>query len=253
MARRSCRKRANLLRSRRVLITGGSSGIGAATVERFLAGGASVANLDRLHRQGAAQAVSITADLADPHSALQGVEEAVTQLRGLDVLVCCAGIDRQGTVEETSVEDWDHVLAVNLRGVFLCAKSAIPHLRAAGGGVIIIVASQLSFVAQQRSAAYCASKGGALQLARAICLDYAAEGIRACAVCPGPTLTPMFDAQMEQSRDAGAERAMLLSKELHGRFIAPEEIAEAIWYLASPGAASVIGSALVVDGGYVIH
>jgi NAD(P)-dependent dehydrogenase (short-subunit alcohol dehydrogenase family) len=240
-------------RRSRVLVTGGSSGIGAATVERFLAGGASVANLDRAHFDSRAGAISIAADLADPASALMGVEEAATKLEGLDIVVCCAGIDRHGTVEETTVDDWDHVFAVNLRGVFLCAKAAIPHLRAAGGGVIVIVASQLSFVAQRRSAAYCASKGGALQLARAISLDYAGEGIRACAVCPGPTLTPMFDAQMEQSSDAEAERSMLLAKELHGRFIAPEEIAEAIWYLASPGAASVIGSALVVDGGYVIH
>lgn len=239
----------------RVVVTGGASGIGAATVARFLAGGARVASLDRVSQVEPTvdRLTTMTVDLADSAAVIPAIEQAVTRLQGLDVLVCCAGIDHHGTIEQTEPEDWDRVFAVNVRAVFLSAKAAIPHLREAGGGGIVVVASQLAFVVQPNAAAYCASKAAAAHLARAISLDHGLEGIRANAVCPGPTLTPMFDAHMAAATDPAAEQASLLRKQVHGRFTTPEEIAEAVWYLASPGAASTIGTALVVDGGYSIH
>jgi NAD(P)-dependent dehydrogenase (short-subunit alcohol dehydrogenase family) len=171
-------------------------------------------------------------------------------LGGIDVLVCSAGVDRSGSVETCTVDDWDRVFAVNLRGVFLCAKATIPYLRAAGGGVIVIIASQMGLVAQPDMAAYCASKAGAIHLARAISVDHARDGIRANAVCPGPTLTPLAEARWSLAGDLDATRAAVAARQLHGRITMPTEIADAVWYLASPGAASVLGTALVVDGGY---
>lgn len=240
------------MNQRRVIVTGGSSGIGAATVARFISQSDRVANIDVTPVTTDA-VIQIAADLADATAASQATVDAATALGGLDVLVCAAGIDHNGTIDETSSDQWDRVLAVNLRAVFLCSKAAMPYFREAGGGVIVVVASQLAFVAQETSAAYCASKAAAAHLARAISLDHAHEGIRAVSVCPGPTLTPMFDRHMAESADPGAEEAKLLAMQVTGRFVDPMEIADAILYLASPAARSVVGTSLTVDGGYVIH
>ena len=121
------------------------------------------------------------------------------------------------------------------------------------GRTIVVVASQLALVAQPRAAAYCCAKSAVVQLARAISLDHGYEGIRANAVCPGPTQTPMLDAHVRAAPDPEAERRAILCQKVHGRFVTTEEIADAIWYLASSGAASTLGASLVVDGGYTIQ
>jgi len=236
--------------ARRVLVTGAASGIGAATVRRFRADGADVAALDV--DSGALVSVDaevrVVADVADADAVAAGVEDAAAALGGLDVLVCSAGVIAHGTVLETPPDEWERLFAINVRGVYLCARAAIPHLRSAGGGAIVTVASQLAVVAQRRTAAYCATKGAVLQLTRALALDHAADGIRVNAVCPGPTLTPMVTSLFSRAElDEYAATA-----HAHGRMVEPEEIAEAIAYLASPSAGSTIGAALVVDGGYTI-
>jgi NAD(P)-dependent dehydrogenase (short-subunit alcohol dehydrogenase family) len=238
--------------SRRIVITGGSSGIGASTAARFVSQGDRVANIDVTPGTNE-EVMHLVADLADATAATTAMVDAATALGGLDVLVCSAGVDHQGTIDNTTSDEWDRVLAVNLRAVFLCSKAAMPYFREAGGGVIVVVASQLAFVAQETSAAYCASKAAAAHLARAISLDHTHEGIRAVAVCPGPTLTPMFDRHMAEASDPAAEEAKLLAMQLTGRFVDPTEIADAIVYLASSAARSVVGATLTVDGGYVIH
>jgi NAD(P)-dependent dehydrogenase (short-subunit alcohol dehydrogenase family) len=232
----------------RALVTGGASGIGAATVHRLRADGATVAVLDTnaglLDRSPAE--VRLVADVSQEAEVERTVAEAAEALGGLDAVVAGAGILRRGTVAETSVEDWDRVFAVNVRGVFLTARAAIPHLRQAGGGAIVIVASQLSFVGQPANAAYVASKGALTSLARTMAIDHSAEGIRVNAVCPGPTDTPMQDS-FGQAAEA---RAGLARMQLHARLVTPDEVADAIAYLLSPRAASTLGTALVVDGGY---
>jgi NAD(P)-dependent dehydrogenase (short-subunit alcohol dehydrogenase family) len=240
---------------RRVLITGGASGIGASCVHRFASTGDRVVSLDRGGPTGDKDrgGTTVIADIGDPGSAVAGVDEAAKVLGGLDILVCSAGVDRPGSVADTTLNDWDHVMAVNLRGVFLCAKTAISYFRRGGGGAIVIIASQMGLVGGKGSAAYSASKAGAISLARSIAIDHGREGVRANAVCPGPTLTPMFEQHCAQTGDAEAARERSTRMELHGRLIEPEEIAEAVWYLASPLAASTLGTALVVDGGYVAH
>jgi NAD(P)-dependent dehydrogenase (short-subunit alcohol dehydrogenase family) len=156
-------------------------------------------------------------------------------------------------VADTAPDDWDRVLAVNLRGVYLTGRAAIPHLRAAGGGAIVNIASQLGLVAAARAAAYCASKGAVISLTRAMAIDHAPDGIRVNCVCPGPTDTPLLEPYFASSADPAGERKAYEAMQLHGRLVTPEEIAGAVAYLAAPGASSTTGAALVVDGGYIVR
>ena len=164
-----------------------------------------------------------------------------------------AGVDHQGTIDDTTSDEWDRVLAVNLRAVFLCSKAAMPYFREAGEGVIVVVASQLAFVAQETSAAYCASKAAAAHLARAD--PPATTPTRASELWPSAlaTLTPMFDRHMAEQIRICAEEAKLMAMQFTRRFADPSEIADVIIYLASPAARSIVGASLIVDGGYVIH
>jgi len=237
------------------VVTGGASGIGAATVRRLRGEGLRVAALDvgrdRLARVEAE--VHVVADVSSEEDARRGIDESAAALGGLDVVVASAGVAGRGTVEETPLEEWERVFAVNVRGVYLTARAAIPHLRRAGGGAIVVVASQLGLVAAPAAAAYCASKGAAVMLTRAMAVDHGAEGIRVNCVCPGPTTTPLLEEYFELSADPALEQARYAEAQVHGRLLKPEEIADAIAYLASPGASSTIGAALVVDGGYSIR
>jgi 2-keto-3-deoxy-L-fuconate dehydrogenase len=240
---------------RRAVVTGGASGIGAATVRRLRHDGVQVAALDvDGGRIGEVDAdAHVVADVTSEDDARRGIDEAAAALGGVDVVVACAGVAGRGTVETTSLEEWERVFAVNVRGVYLTAKAAIPHLREAGGGAIVVVASQLGLVAAANAAAYCASKGAAVMLTRAIAVDHGAEGIRANCVCPGPTTTPLLASYFALSADPASEQARYAEAQVHGRLIEAEEIADAVAYLASPGASSTIGAALVVDGGYSIR
>ncbi len=240
---------------RRVLVTGGASGIGAACVLRFQSDGCSVAVLDRDERALAASPAEFgtTCDVSDADSLAAAVDEAVSALGGLDVVVAAAGIAARGTVADTEPGEWDRVLAVNLRGVYLTGRAAIPHLRAAGGGAIVNIASQLGIVAAAGAAAYCASKGAVISLTRAMAIDHGHEGIRVNCVCPGPTDTPLLEPYFGGAPDPAAERRAYEAMQLHSRLVTAEEIAGAVAYLADPGSSSTMGAALVVDGGYVIR
>lgn len=239
----------------RVVVTGAASGIGAATATRFRADGARVAGIDR-DAEGLAQVeldARLVAEVSAPDEITPAIDEAAERLGGLDVAVACAGIATRGTVADTPPADWERLFAVNTYGVFLTARAAIPHLRAAGGGAIVNVASQLGLVAAANAAAYCASKGAVVQLTRAMAIDHGPEGIRVNCVCPGPTDTPLLAPYFAAAPDPEAERLTYENAQVHGRLVTAEEIADAIVYLASPRAASTIGAALVVDGGYSIR
>jgi NAD(P)-dependent dehydrogenase (short-subunit alcohol dehydrogenase family) len=240
---------------RRVLITGGASGIGAACVRRFQADGCSVAALDRDERRLADSPaeLALQVDVSDAGALEAAVGQAVSGLGGLDVVVAAAGIAARGTVAGTEPADWDRVLAVNLRGVYLTGRASLPHLRAAGGGAIVNIASQLGLVAAANAAAYCASKGAVVSLTRAMAIDHGPEGIRVNCVCPGPTDTPLLEPYFGGAADPAAERKAYEAMQLHERLVTAEEIADAVAYLASPGASSTMGAALVVDGGYSVR
>jgi len=247
------------LASRVALITGAGSGIGLAIAARFAASGAAVAvvdrdgdrataAVDRLARAGG-RALAIPGDVTEAATCGAAVARVVERFGRLDVLVNSAGIIRRATVLETTEADWDRVMAVNVRSIYLMAREAIPRMVATGGGVVITIGSGWGLVGGRRAAAYCASKGAVVQLTKAMALDHAPDGIRVVCICPGDTDTPMLRdeaAQLGETEDAflaGAARRPL------GRVGTPADIAEAALFLASDAAAFVTGTTLVVDGG----
>ncbi len=240
-----------------VLVTGASSGIGAATARAFGEAGARLVltGLDaeagesvahEIARAGG-EAAFVHGDLSEKAFCARLVEDAAARLGGrLDVLVNNAGLSRRGNAEETSDDDWRLTMAVNLDAVFYLSRAAIALMRRGGGGVIVNTASELAATATRRAVAYCASKGGVLQLTRAMALDHAREGIRVNAICPGPIDTALLTGGRD---DAEAELAAIAEETPMGRVGRPEEIAAAILFLASDEASFMTGAALLVDGG----
>jgi NAD(P)-dependent dehydrogenase (short-subunit alcohol dehydrogenase family) len=232
-----------------VVVTGGASGIGAATVARLRERDAEVTVLDRAFEEEPPPGVAaIEADVTDPAALGAAFDRAAAELGGIDAIVAAAGVALLGTIEATGPEDWDRVFAVNARGVYLSAKAAMPHLRRGKEPAIVNVASQLGLVANAGNAAYCASKGAVIQLTRAMAIDAVEAGIRVNAVCPGATRTPMTTRHYSDSEDRRDQ-----DRQLIGRLLEPDEIAAPIVFLASPAASGMVGAIVVVDGGYTIH
>lgn len=235
------------------VVTGGASGIGRATVGRLLADGFLLAVLDLVAEDAAEVAgeagIGIAADVADGAAAERAIREVVDAFGRIDVLVNNAGITGSvaATVcHETPLDDWDRVMAVNVRGPFLCTRAAIPTMLRQGSGHVITVASIAGLVAFPGRCAYTTSKGAALMFAKSLAADYAAAGIRSNAVCPGFVETPMTQWRL----DIPELRAQVESHIPVGRVAQPDDIADAISLLASDRLAYMTGHALVVDGGW---
>jgi NAD(P)-dependent dehydrogenase (short-subunit alcohol dehydrogenase family) len=246
------------LAGRIAVVTGGASGIGRATAHLFAAQGATVVIADRDRAGAAATADQIVAAGGRAHAEpadvtvdadCRRVVERAAGLGGLHVLFNNAGIIRRATVLDLAEEDWDRVMQVNVKSIYLMTRHAVPLMERSGGGAIVNTASGWGLTGGPRAVAYCASKGAVVLLTKAMAIDHAAADIRVNCVCPGDTDTPMLRSE---ARQLGAREDRFLAEAAHrplGRVGTPEEIARAVLFLASDDASFVTGTALVVDGG----
>jgi NAD(P)-dependent dehydrogenase (short-subunit alcohol dehydrogenase family) len=251
----------NALAGKVVLVTGAASGIGRATALLFAREGAAVALFDRDETGGAAVARAIETergraffapgDVTRDADCSRAVDETDARFGGLHVLFNNAGIIRRASLPETSEEDWDRVMQVNVKSIFLLSRRAIPVMERAGGGVIINTASNWGLVGGARAAVYCASKGAVVILTKAMALDHGAHNIRVNCICPGDTDTPMLRSEAVMLGEP-VDRFMQESAQVPLRRVArPEDIAQAALYLASDASSFVSGAPLIVDGGFV--
>lgn len=239
-----------------MLITGAAGGVGRATVKVFAEAGWHVIGVDRAEFGEAfpAEGLFIQADISDPAELNRIYQKAHAYSPWLSAVVNNAAIQISKPIMETSAEEWDAVMASNLRTVFLGAKLAFPLLKASGGGAIVNVSSVHAIATSGNVASYAASKGGLLALTRAMAIEFAPENIRVNAILPGAVDTPMLRASMERGNLSGGnvtERLENLArKTVNGRVGQPEEIARAIYFLADGNQSSFMtGQALVIDGG----
>lgn len=241
------------------IVTGAASGIGRATARLFADEGASVVVADRDEAQGGAVVDAIKqaggtatfakVDVSSPEDVKRMIDVAVRTYGNLDVLFNNAGIEgEQAPTADCTLENWDRVISINLKGVFLGMKYGIPEMLKNGGGAIINTASVAGLVGFQGMPAYCASKGGIIQLTKTAALEYATQGIRANVICPGVIWTPM----VERFTSAGDEvRAGMEALEPVGRFGTAEEVARMALFLASDDSSFCTGAPFIIDGGFV--
>lgn len=231
------------------LVTGAASGIGAATVRLLVERGATVLLCDRDRERVEQLAVELrqpwqAVDISQPEEVVELVRWARAAVPQLNLAVHSAGVEgKSAPLVEMSLHDFDTVIAINLRGTFLVMQGLLPWMLEAGGGAYVNVASPLGLVGAPGAAAYCASKGGVIQLTRVAAIEYSRRGVRVNCVCPGIADTPMT------ARDIAASGPLERYDNLLQRMATPEEIAEAILFLTSPAASFIVGSALIVDGG----
>jgi 2-keto-3-deoxy-L-fuconate dehydrogenase len=237
---------ANRFTGRRALVTGAGSGIGEAVARRLHAEGAEVV----LTNLSAEQIDAIAAELGERATPVEldvRDEDAVREVvRDIDVLANVAGIGSTTAAPGTPLEVWEDVLAVNARGTFLCCKHAIPGMVERGGGSIVNIASVAGLIGLRNRVAYSASKGAVIAMTRALAVDHVEDGVRVNAVCPGTVDSPWVRRLVEE---VGESLDALRARQPMGRLGRPDEIAEAVAYLASDDAAFVTGTAFVIDGG----
>jgi NAD(P)-dependent dehydrogenase (short-subunit alcohol dehydrogenase family) len=241
------------LAGRKALVTGGASGIGRATVARLLRDGAAVVIADA-NPTGLEQAVSelhasgdvsgLVVDVTDRRQVEAQTREAAARLGGLDILVTSAGVTHPATAWETDLADWDRVLGINLTGTFLCVKAAAPFMISRAFGRIVLLGSITATHVWSGRAAYAASKGGVLALAKSCAADLAPHGVTVNVVSPGPIATPQTE-----TLHSPAMREKVRSRTPMGRYGTPEEVADVIAFLCSDDARFVTGHELRVDGG----
>ena len=241
------------LAGRAAVVTGVGSGLGKAIAGELAAEGAAVLGCDVDDRAGEQTMAGIGrfrhADVSREADVAALVDESVAVFGRLDLMVNNAAIQLEQELVETTEDELDRVLAVNLKGPFFGCKHAVRVMRPAGGGVIVNVASILALVGDGILAAYCAAKGGVLGITRATAVQYGAEGIRCNAICPGDIDTPLVQAYFNTSADPEALRRQVAGEYPLGRIAQPREIARAVVFLASDDSSFMTGEAMVVDGG----
>ena len=241
------------------LITGASSGIGRGIALRLAEMGAATVLFDIDQRKGESvateisrqgrQALLICGDVRSSQDCKRAAQEAIQQFSKIDILCNNAGIAIRKSVDALTEDEWDRAVDVTLKSVFLLSREAIPYMIRAGGGTIINTGSGWGLKGGHQAASYCAAKGGVVNLTRAMAIDYGKYNIRVNCVCPGDVDTPMLRsecAQLGESPDAFMKEA---ATRPIARVGTPEDVANAVLFLASPMSAWVTGTTLVVDGG----
>ena len=246
-----------------VIVTGAGRGIGEGIAKRFAREGAAVVAAQRTPEEGdrvveqivadGGRAISVQADVGDPESVEALVEQTLETYGSLDTIVNNAGVGLIRSVVDTTMDEYDTLMDINLRGVFLCMKYAIPPMLEQGVGSVINIASVASFVAFPDDAAYCASKGAVLMLTKQAALDFGMQGVRVNAICPGFIETPMLHEYCEGQGDPEATMADVVAFHPMGRLGQVDDVASAAVYFASDDSAWVTGASLPVDGGMLVR
>ncbi|WP_322092484.1 SDR family NAD(P)-dependent oxidoreductase [Paraburkholderia bannensis] len=254
-----------ILSERHAVVTGGGSGIGAATAAMLLRAGARVTLMGRdaakLEMQRAAlgggeKVACVSVDVADENAVTAAFAHAVEGLGDIDILVNNAGQATAAPFAQTDLALWKRMLDVNLTGAFLCTRAALPAMLAKKNGRIVNVASTAGQVGYPYVAAYCASKHGVIGMTRALALEVATQGVTVNAVCPGYTETELLQASLDQitrktSRSEAEARSILVRHNPQQRFVQPDEVANAVLWLCAPGSSAITGQSISVSGGEI--
>jgi len=242
-------------------ISGAASGMGAGIARLFAREGAAVALADVQTAKGQAVTEQIRAeggrasfigcDVRDERLVRSSIEQTVREFGGLHTIVNCAGIVQVKLLHELEVADWDRLMDINVKSIFLSVKHGIGHLRKNPRSYVVNIGSIGSYISQSRTPAYIASKGAVLMLSKSIALDYAADGVRCNCVCPGITDTPMLREHLNATADPEATLRDRLRRVPMGVSLTADDIAKAVLYLSCEDSAGVTGTSLVIDGGYL--
>lgn len=231
------------------VVTGGGSGIGAACVRAFAAGGASVGVLDLDPGQDGERVRAVRCDLADDAAVRSGIDAIVAAFGGIEILVNNAGISAVGPVEANDDAEWARVLDINVIGMARVTRAALPHLRRSEHAAIVNVSSIAAWAGIPERALYSASKGAVHALTLAMAADLVTDRIRVNCVCPATVDTPWVERLLARTADPAGEKERLRARQPMGRLVTPEEVAEAICFLAGPRSGATTGTAIAVDGG----
>jgi NAD(P)-dependent dehydrogenase (short-subunit alcohol dehydrogenase family) len=231
------------------IVTGGASGLGAAIAARLHELGASVCVFDVNPDAAPAEHFALAVDVSDDESVRAAVASVEQKFGRIDIVVNNAGIGAQGTVEENDSSEWHRLWDVNVVGMARVSSATLPSLRKSPSAAIVNIGSIGAVVGLPQRALYSATKGAVLALTRAMAVDHLREGIRVNAINPGTSDTPWVGRLLAAADDPAAERAALGARQPHGRLVSPDEIADAVAYLASPRSGSTTGIELAVDGG----
>lgn len=251
------------LKGRIALVTGAASGIGRAIAELFAQEGARVIAVDQDKKglelvgleiqQKGGQVWEVPCDVTNANAASQTVADVKAKWGSITILVTSAGISIGKTASTTSEQEWDHVFAVNVKGVYLWLHHVLPEMVEAGGGAVVTIASQLAMAGSRDCASYAASKGAVISLTRSVALDYATHGIRANTILPGAVNTPLLERSFQRKPNPALARENSKNRHPLGRFGNVAEVARAALYLASDDSSFTTGVQLPVDGGFLVN